>query len=295
MKIKIATFNVNSIKARLKNVLDWLKNSSPDIVLLQELKCLEEDFPHEQFFDLGYNAAILGQKTYNGVAILSKFKIEDVVKNIPNFTDDLLIKKAKKKVYQDDFFDEDDGDRQQQARYIEAVIIVGKNAIRVASIYVPNGGGEILAEENLEESTKFQYKINFFKALRQHFAAVLQYDEIAIFGGDFNVAAQNIDVYDPVSLAGSVCFHPFEQKEFHAIINLGLTDAYRAFNQQTQAFSWWDYRGNAWQYNKGMRLDYLLTSPLASDKIVNATIEDKDVRDLPKASDHCPVCITIEI
>lgn len=295
MKIKIATFNVNSIKARLENVLSWAKNSKPDIILLQEIKCLEEDFPKEAFFDLGYNTAILGQKTYNGVAILSKFKIEDVVKNIPNFSQDLMVKKAKKKVPQDDFFDEDKSEEQQQARYIEAVISVAGKAIRVASIYVPNGGGELENGETLEDSIKFQYKLNFFKALRKHLDEVLQYDEIAIFGGDFNVAAQNIDVYDAKSLAGSVCFHPLEQKEFRAILNLGLTDSFRAQNPATQAFSWWDYRGGGWQNDKGLRIDYLLTSPVASDKINAATIEDKGVRDQEKASDHCPVVVEIEI
>ncbi len=274
-KIKIATFNVNSIKARLLSVATWLKHSNPDIILLQEIKCLEHDFPCEIFFDLGYNCAISGQKTYNGVAILSKFKIEDVVKALPQ---------GKIKA---PFLD--------QARYIEAVIVVANQAIRVASVYVPNGGGELLAGQNLEDSDKFHYKLDFFDALNQHFSTLLSYDEIAVFGGDYNVAAENIDIYDPKNLSGTVCFHPLERQKFRSLLNLGLADTFRQFNPSSQNFSWWDYRGNSWQYNKGMRIDYLLASPKAMDKASGANIEDKGVRNQEKASDHCPVIFELEI
>jgi len=297
LKIKIASFNVNSVKARLPNVLAWLKSSQPDIVLLQEIKCLEKDFPREAFFDEGYNSAICGQKTYNGVAILSKFKIEDVIKTLPHTANSKVSHNFKQKITapkSDDFFIEEEA--QDQARYIEAVISVpGGQAIRVASIYVPNGGGEIAPHQTLETSEKFLYKLEFFDRLNAHLQQVLAYDEIAIFGGDYNVAAEKIDVYDPKNLEGTVCFHSLERQKFRALLNVGLTDSYRACNQQNQAFTWWDYRGGSWQYNKGMRIDYLLTSPLATDKISAATIEDKNVRDQEKASDHCPACITIEI
>jgi exodeoxyribonuclease-3 len=273
-KIKIASFNVNSIKARLPRFLEWLKSSNPDIVLLQELKCVEAEFPFEALLDAGYNAAVVGQKTYNGVAILSKFKIEDVVKNLPAI----------------------DESSDEQARYIEGVIAVNGSAIRVASIYVPNGGGEIPEGCRLEDTEKFLYKLNFFKRLKAHFSRLLTYNEIQIFGGDFNVANQDIDVYDAKSLKGSVCFNLLEQQNFRSILNLGLIDSYRAFNGNNhQAFSWWDYRSGAWQHNKGLRIDYLLTSPSAADKIISATIEDKGVRDQEKASDHCPVCVEIAI
>jgi exodeoxyribonuclease-3 len=271
-KIKIASFNVNSVKARLPRLLEWLKNSNPDVVLLQELKCVETEFPFEALFDAGYNSAVYGQKTYNGVAILSKNKIEDVVKGLPTLN----------------------GEIDEQARYIEAVIPFAGKAIRVASIYVPNGGGELL-DEALEDSQKFIYKMNFFERLKSRFVEVLKFDEMQIFGGDYNVAVEEIDVFDPKSLEKTVCFHPHERQKFRAILNLGMADSYRAFNQQQQAFSWWDYRGGSWQHNKGMRIDYLLTSPQASDKIIDATIEDRGVRDQEKASDHCPVCVTLEI
>ncbi len=270
-KIKIASFNVNSVKARLPRVLEWLKNSNPDIVLLQELKCVEEEFPREAFYDAGYNAVVYGQKTYNGVAILSKYKIEDVVKGLPTFAQD------------------------EQSRYIEGVISVAGKAIRVASIYVPNGGGDLLPNETLENSQKFLYKMKFFEALKQHFKNLSEFNEMQIFGGDYNVAVEEIDVFDAKSLRNTVCFHDLERQKFRTILNLGIVDSYRAVNIQHQAFSWWDYRGGAWQHNKGLRIDYLLTSPLAADKIVDATIEDRGVRDQEKASDHCPVCVTIMV
>ncbi len=289
MKIKIATFNVNSVKARLENVLSWLKSSNIDIALLQEIKCEEANFPSEKFFDAGYNCAVFGQKSYNGVAILSKFPIEDVTKGLAEFKEDLGVKNASR-----DLFDENSAPS-QQARYIEAVVNVGDGAIRVASIYVPNGGGEVKEGEVLQETEKFIYKMNFFKALKAHLAKLLTYDEIAIFGGDFNVGLENIDVYDPKNLDGTVCFHSDERKKMHAILNLGLIDAFRVKNPQNAGYSWWDYRGNAWQYNKGMRIDYLLASPQAFDKVISCSVEDKGVRDLEKASDHCPVVVEVEV
>lgn len=274
-KIKIASFNVNSINARLPRLLEWLKNSNPDIVLLQELKCVEENFPLNEIADLGYNVAILGQKTYNGVAILSKFKIEETVKGLPNFDD-------------------------EQARYIESLISVKisdnkSQLIRVSSIYVPNGGGELADAESLEESKKFQYKLSFFDALEKHFQNLLKEDEIQIFAGDFNVALEEIDVFDAKNLRNSVCFHDLEREKMRRILNLGLIDSFRAFNPESQVFSWFDYRGGAWQNGKGLRIDYLLTSPKAADKITEAAIEDKGVRDQEKASDHCPCVVEIEL
>ena len=271
--IKITSFNVNSVKARLPRLLEWLKNSNPDIVLLQELKCVEKDFPFEALFDAGYNAAVSGQKTYNGVAILSKFKIEDVVKTVPTLN----------------------GEIDEQARYIEAVIPVKNSAIRVASIYVPNGGGDLLPSETLETSKKFLYKLEFYSRLKSHLTKVLTYDEMQIFGGDFNVALEEIDLFDSKSFEGQILFHPLERQKFRSVLNLGLTDSYRAFNPRSKSFSWWDYRGGGWQHNKGARIDYLLTSAQATDKIFSTGIEDVGVRDQEKASDHCPVTIVIKI
>ncbi|NBV06526.1 MAG: exodeoxyribonuclease III [Proteobacteria bacterium] len=295
--MKIASFNVNSVKARLPRLLEWLKNSNPDVVLLQELKCIESEFPFEALYDAGYNSAVAGQKSYNGVAILSKFKIEDVVKALPNIEAEKgeigypLLRGSeltRSATMGDSYSDE-------QARYIEAVISISGKAIRVASIYVPNGGGDLMLNETLENSQKFIYKLKFFERLKSHFSRLAEFNEIQIFGGDYNVAVEEIDVFDAKSLRGTVCFHDLEREKFRSILNLGIVDSYRAANPSAQAFSWWDYRGGSWQHNKGMRIDYLLTSPQAADKIIAATIEDRGVRDQEKASDHCPVCVTIEV
>ena len=159
---------------------------------------------------------------------------------------------------------------------------------------MPNGGGELATDEKLEDSAKFQYKMKFFDELESHFSALLKYDEMQIFGGDYNVGAEEIDVYDPKSLKNTVCFHDLEREKFRKLLNLGFADSFRAFNNESQAYSWWDYRGGSWQHNKGMRIDYLLTSPKASDKVVNSVIEDKGIRDQEKASDHCPVSVELE-
>ena len=268
-KIKVATWNVNSINARIDNLIFWIKNSAPDIILLQELKCSEENFPFGALSDLGYNIVVNGQKTYNGVAIFSKFPLEDVKKGLPNFPD-------------------------EQARYIEAVISLKNQAIRVASIYVPNGGSELLPNQKVNETDKFKYKMNFYNHLSSHAKTLLSSDEVTILGGDYNVCANSIDAYDPISLKNSICFHDDERREFHKILNMGYFDSFRSLNPDTQNFSWWDYRGNSWKFNKGLRIDYLLASPLASDKSISCYIEDK-MMDHEKPSDHCPVICEIAI
>ncbi len=268
--LTIATWNVNSIKARMPNVLAWVREAKPDILLLQELKCLEEAFPALEFEDLGYNLAIHGQKTYNGVAILSKFPIEDVAKGLPG--------------------DEND----QEARYIEAVISLPRPTandkrpaiLRIASVYVPNGQSP--------ESEKFQYKLKFLERLREHMKTLLTYDEMLVIGGDYNVAPEDIDVCDPGALRGTVCFHPEEQKRLRSILHLGMTDVWRAAHPNEQGFSWWDYRGGGWERNHGMRIDHLLLSPQAADCVQETGI-DAAVRGEAKASDHVPVWCTLAL
>lgn len=268
--VKISSFNVNSINARLPNLINWLKSSNPDIVLLQEIKCLEENFPYQEILDSGYNSAVYGQKSYNGVAILSKYKIEDVTRGLTTLGKE----------------------EDQQARYIEGVIPINQDlVVRTASIYIPNGGGELKKDQKLEDSEKFKYKIDFFQHLRNHLARLLDFNEIQVFGGDFNVASEEIDCFDPS--AGKILFHPQEREGFRRLLNLGLTDSFRATNPNQKSYSWWDYRGNSWQYDRGFRIDYLLTSPKASDIISTTLIEDKGIRDQDKASDHCPVSVII--
>lgn len=260
--ITIATFNVNSIKARLPNVLAWIDASKTDIILLQELKCVDEAFPRMEIEERGYNIALHGQKTYNGVAVLSKFPIDDVIRGLP----------------------EADGD--DHARYIEAVVSVPGAAIRVASAYVPNGQDET--------SDKFPYKLKFLERLRLHWSRTLPFNEIAVLGGDFNCAPMPIDVYDPKKLDGTVCYHPEERKRLRGITNLGLYDAFRAMHPDKQQFSWWDYRMNGYESGHGMRIDHLLLSPLAADRLQECVV-DEVPRQQDKPSDHAPVICTLAL
>lgn len=268
--MKIASFNVNSINARLPRLLEWLKSSNPDVVLLQELKCIDENFPKDAIFDAGYNVLTHGQKTYNGVAILSKFRMEEICKNLPTFDD-------------------------EQARYIEALVFANDKTFRIASVYVPNGGAELAPGQKVEDSAKFQYKMHFYDCLKEHLQNLRNEDEDIILGGDFNVSAEEIDLYDPKNFDGHLLFTTSERTKFRSLLNLGLTDSYRAKHPNNHNFSWWDYRGNSWINNKGFRIDYILTSPKMTDLIESAGIEDKGVRDQEKASDHCPVTVTLKL
>lgn len=260
--VSIATWNVNSLNARLPLVLDWLDEAKPDIALLQELKLEEPKFPAMEIEERGYNRVMSGQKSYNGVAILSKFPLDDVVTQLPG----------------------DDAD--SQARYIEAVASVDGGAVRVASVYVPNG--------QEAGSEKFAYKMAFFDRLQAHLQELYAFEEVTVIGGDYNVAPQDIDVYDPKSLRGSVCFHPDEQAKFRTILHRGWLDAWRAMHPDEQAFSWWDYRGAGWKFNKGLRIDYLLLSPEAADCLQSSEIQDA-WRGKAKASDHAAVVVSLDI
>ncbi|MBI1954413.1 MAG: exodeoxyribonuclease III [Proteobacteria bacterium] len=255
--MKIVTWNVNSIRARLSLVLDWLKIQKPDIVLLQELKCEDKNFPKEEIEDIGYNIALHGQKSFNGVALLSVFPLEDVTQGIPFFNDD-------------------------QARYIEA-IVAGR--FRVASVYVPNGQSV--------GSDKFFYKLRFLDHLKEHIENLLEYDEITIIGGDYNIAPYGEDVYDADLCREQIMCSLEERKKFCSLLNLGYYDAIRCLHPHEQLFSWWDYRSGAFQKNEGFRIDHLLLSPLAVDKLQQTDIE-KSVRFLEKTSDHAPVWCELE-
>ena len=256
MPVSICSWNVNSIKARLGNVCDWLREAKPDVVLLQELKCEDHAFPAMEIEDLGYNIALHGQKTYNGVAILSRFPIDDVTRGLP------------------------DEDSDEQARYIEGVISLEGSALRVASIYVPKGQSV--------DSDKFAYKMRFYDRLQSHAESLLALDEPVVLGGDYNVAPWPRDVYDPKKLDGTVCYHPDERDKLRRLLYAGYYDAYRALNPQAEKFSWWDYRGGGYERGHGLRIDHLLLSPLAIDKLDNAWI-DESPRGKEKPSDHAPV------
>jgi len=249
---KIATWNVNSVKARLARVTEWLAESKPDVALLQETKCTDDTFPREEIEALGYNVALNGQKTYNGVAILSKRPIEDVTRGLPG----------------------DDGD--DQARYIEAFT----GGVRVASIYVPNG--------NPVSTDKYPYKLTWLERLGAHARGLLANEETIVLGGDYNVCPTDDDVYDPEGWADDALCRPESRNRFRRIVHLGLIDAFRALHREIGAYSFWDYQGGAWQKDFGLRIDHLLLSPQAADRLVASGI-DRKPRGREKASDHTPV------
>jgi exodeoxyribonuclease III len=256
MPISIATFNVNSIRARLPNVLAWLRDAAPDIVLLQELKCVDEQFPALEIEEMGYNCAVYGEKTYNGVAILSKFPLEDVSRGLTGEETDT------------------------HSRYIEALAHTPLGVLRVASVYVPNGQ-EV-------GSDKFAYKLRFLDRLYARLKVILEYEEVVVIGGDYNVAPEAIDVYDPKRLSETVCFHSEERKRLRKILHLGYLDAFRMKHPTEHGFSWWDYRGGSFEAGQGLRIDHLLISPQAADKLVSCEVH-AHTRAAEKASDHAPV------
>jgi exodeoxyribonuclease-3 len=253
----VATWNVNSINARLPNVLEWLKAAGPDIVLLQEIKCVDASFPREAVEDAGYNVAIHGQKSYNGVAVLSRAPIDEVRCRLPG----------------------DDAD--EQARYIEASI----GGLRVASIYLPNG--------NPIGTEKFAYKLAWMARLRRHAQSLLEEDEALVLAGDYNVIPEPADARDPAAWLGDALFQPESRAAFRSLLHLGLTEAFRALHPgEGGHYSFWDYQGRAWDRDDGIRIDHLLLSAAAADRLEACRI-DKAPRGQPRASDHTPVIVTL--
>ena len=260
--MKIATFNVNSVKARLPNLVQWLKEAEPDLVCLQELKCVDEAFPREAIEELGYNVEVHGQKTYNGVALLSRHPLEDVTRGLPG----------------------DDAD--DHARYIEAVVCVGEQAVRIASIYLPNG--------NPTGTEKFDYKLRWLDRLRDHARELLENEELLVLAGDYNVIPTADDVYDPEAWRDDALFHIKSRLKFNELMALGFTDAFRACHSEPHRYSFWDYQAGAWAKDRGLRIDHLLLSPQAADRLSGADI-DRKVRGREKPSDHVPVWITLDL
>lgn len=264
--VLIASWNVNSIKARLPNVLDWVKRMKPDLLMLQELKCVEEAFPALEFGDLGYNAAVVGQKTYNGVAILSKTALEIAERALPGGADD------------------------PQARYVEAVTSTAAGVLRVASIYLPNGNP---LGPDKSQSEKFTYKLAWMKRLRAHAQALLKLEEATILGGDYNVIPEPIDAKDPAGWANDALFQPESRQAFRRLLHLGYTDAFRALHDAPGQYTFWDYQAGAWPRDDGIRIDHLLLSPQAADRLAESGI-DREPRSREKASDHTPMWCRLE-
>ncbi|TAL32124.1 exodeoxyribonuclease III [Phenylobacterium sp.] len=259
--MRIATWNVNSVNARLETVVRWFEEANPDVACLQEIKCIDEKFPTEAFERLGYNVAVHGQKTYNGVALLSKTPLEDVRRGLPG----------------------DDGD--EQARYVEAVVS-GPEPVRVASIYLPNG--------NPVSTEKFGYKLAWMERLSAHARDLLVLEEPFCLMGDYNVIPEPRDAAHPENWTDDALFQPQTRGAFRALKNLGLTEAYLQADGAPGAFTFWDYQAGAWQRNNGIRIDHALLSPQAADKLTGVAIH-KHVRGWDKPSDHVPLMVELDL
>ncbi|MFP5509719.1 MAG: exodeoxyribonuclease III [Alphaproteobacteria bacterium] len=258
--MKIATFNINGIKARIEALPQWLDEEQPDVVVLQEIKSVDEAFPREVIEDRGYNLETHGQKSFNGVAILSKLPLEDVTRGLPG--------------------DETD----EQARYIEATV-VGRQAIRICGLYLPNG--------NPAPGPKYDYKLAWMARLQARAAALLAEEVPFLMAGDYNIIPQDEDAAKPEAWRSDAQALPDSRAAFRRIVNMGLTDAFRARVQGPGHYSFGDYQAGAWERNNGIRIDHLLLSPSCADLLTGVGI-DKQVRGREKPSDHVPVWITLD-
>ena len=257
----VATWNINSVRLRLPTLLDYLRQVDPDVLCLQELKCQDDQFPRAEIEDAGYNVLVHGQKSWNGVAILSKRPLEEARRGLPGADEDI------------------------QSRYIEALVPDGAGAVvRIASIYLPNG--------NPAGTEKTVYKYAFMDRLHTHARELLALEEKLVLAGDFNVIPEPQDVYDPGAWTGDALFMPETRRRWRALVNLGFTDALRATTDAPKMYTFWDYTGGAWQRNNGLRIDHLLLSPQAADRLSSVAI-DKDMRAKEKPSDHVPIRIEL--
>ena len=269
--MRIASFNINGVKARLPALLEWLERSGPDIVALQELKSQDEGFPRLEIEGLGYHVETHGQKSFNGVAILSKRPIEDVSRGLPG----------------------DDGD--EQARWIEAVVSGEGRAIRVCGLYLPNGNPVgVPAEAAAGFSDKYLYKLAWMERLEARAREILAGEEIAVMLGDYNVIPQAEDAARPDDWRSDALFRPESRAAFRRILNLGFTDAIRVYRPVGERFSFWDYQAGAWRKNDGIAIDHLLLTPQAADRLKSAGV-DKAVRGGEKPSDHAPVWCELDL
>ena len=257
--VRIATWNVNSVRQRIEHLVHYLQEVQPDVLCLQEIKCLNEAFPRAEVEALGYNVETHGQKTFNGVAILSKHPIE-VTRGLPG----------------------DEAD--EQSRYIEAIVPFGDSVVRIASIYLPNGNPPL--------TEKYSYKLAWMDRLIAHARNLLVHEECFVLAGDYNVIPDAKDARDPSAWTGDALFLPPTRERFRELLNLGLTDALRATTDDAGLYTFWDYQAGAWQRNNGIRIDHLLLSPQAADRLQSVAI-DKHMRAMEKPSDHVPIRIDL--
>ncbi|MGB0798088.1 MAG: exodeoxyribonuclease III [Planktomarina sp.] len=259
--MKIATFNINGIKARIGALTDWLKEADPDVVLMQEIKSIDENFPTAHFEDMGYIVETHGQKSFNGVGILSKLPLEDVTRGLPG----------------------DDTD--EQARWIEATVIGDKHPVRVCGLYLPNG--------NPTPGPKYDYKLAWMERLYQRAADLMNSEDIALMAGDYNIIPQAEDAATPKDWQTDALHLPQSRAAWRKVVNLGFTEAFRSIHQGPGHYSFWDYQAGSWQRNNGIRIDHFLLTPHCADLLKDCQI-DSFARGKEKPSDHVPVWITLD-
>ena len=258
--MRIATWNVNSVRQRLGHLLDFLKEAQPDALCLQELKCVDADFPRAEIEEAGWQVETHGQKTFNGVAIISRSKLEDVRRGLPGDASD------------------------EQARYLEGVLPMGSGVVRLATIYLPNG--------NPPNTEKYPYKLDWMRRLTNHARMLLEQEEPLVFAGDYNVIPEPRDAREPAAWVNDALFLAPTRTAFRSLVNLGLTEALRATTDAPGLYTFWDYQAGAWQRNNGIRIDHLLLSPQAADRLAGVSIA-KHVRGWEKPSDHVPVMLEL--
>lgn len=259
--MKITTWNINGVKARLEGALAYLREASPDVICFQEIKSVDENFPRLEFEDAGYNVVTHGQKGFNGVAILSKTPLEDVTPRLPG----------------------DDAD--EHARYIEATVSTASGAIRVASIYLPNG--------NPIGTDKFLYKQAWMRRLFVRMQALRDEEMPVVLAGDYNIIPEPHDAKRPAAWVNDALFQPESRGFYRDYLNAGWTDAVRACHPEHDVYTFWDYQAGAFQKNDGIRIDHLLLSPQAADRLVQAGV-DRFTRAWEKPSDHVPVWVELQ-
>ncbi|WP_339766407.1 exodeoxyribonuclease III [uncultured Pseudosulfitobacter sp.] len=258
--MKIATFNINGIKARAQALPDWLDDFQPDVVLLQEIKSVDEGFPRELFEERGYNVEVHGQKSFNGVGILSKLPLEEVTRGLPG------------------------DDEDEQARWIEATVVGEHEAVRLCGLYLPNG--------NPVPGPKYDYKLAWMARMQSRAEALLAEEMPFLMAGDYNIIPQAEDAARPDAWREDALFRLESREAYRRILNLGLTEAFRTRDPRPGQYSFWDYQAGAWNRNDGIRIDHFLMSPAVADMLTDAGI-DRDVRGREKPSDHVPVWVEL--
>ncbi len=258
--MKIATFNINGIKARIEALSQWLEEAQPDVALLQEIKSIDENFPREHFEAMGYQVETHGQKSFNGVAILSKLPLEDVVRGLPG--------------------DESD----EQARWIEATVVGERDAVRLCGLYLPNG--------NPAPGPKYDYKLAWMARMKARAEELLALEMPVLMAGDYNIIPQDEDAHRPEAWEKDALGLPESRDAFRRIVNLGFTEAFRTLDPAPEQYSFWDYQAGAWMRNDGIWIDHFLLSAQCADLLEECRI-DKEIRGRDKPSDHVPVWVRL--